>query len=172
MRKRLEMRIRKAMRIAAQFEPEFVLRCTRRERAGHALEHVLRSVVADRAAQESGRRLAAELLTLGGVARAFEPIIEQYLDCEGSTAWDLHLALPYERVCLGPDQQQRIADILRHHPEEERRAAITQFLGRVESRAAFELLLETVQNDSETGYSAAELPSHSSRTITLLPYPC
>jgi hypothetical protein len=60
MRKRSADPIRKAMRIAEQFEPEFVSRREHLERAGHRLKHVLTSVVADRAAQESNRRFAAE----------------------------------------------------------------------------------------------------------------
>ena len=155
----------KAMRIAAQAEPELASRCMRLQRSGQTLQQVLTSTVADRTASASHRRLAAELLSVGGVGRPFESIIDQYLEqCDGATAWDLQWALPYGLFHPTRDQERRPAQILRGDPDEERRAATAQFLGSLQGRGSFQSLLETLQDRSETGYvrgrAAEALISH------------
>jgi hypothetical protein len=86
MRKRIENQIRKAVRIASHLEPSFAQRCMRTERTGQTIEEALVSMTADRSAPTTERGMAAELLALARHPDPYRPLIEHFLDCNGTIA--------------------------------------------------------------------------------------
>ena len=127
MRKRIENRLRKAIRISEQLEPSLALRCRRLERSGRSLEDALAAITMDREAPSGDRWRAAELLDLARHPRPFSPLIDHFLDCDWATAWDLVNTTGLAKPTFSPSEKAGLVRVLRQDPVEERRAATAQF---------------------------------------------
>ncbi len=150
MRERIENQLRKAIRIAAQAEPSLALRIKRLEPTHRTLQESLVAITEGRSAPVAERRMAAELLALAKCADPYRPLLEHFLDCDGTTAWSLISAFPHRELRLSQNDEDRLERILREDPDEQRRAATAQFLQYVETLGRTKMLIGVLENRAET----------------------
>ncbi|MGA2596786.1 MAG: HEAT repeat domain-containing protein [Bryobacteraceae bacterium] len=150
MRKRVENRLRKAIRIASQAEPSFALRIKRLERTHRTFQESLVGTTEDRTAPVAERKMAAELLALAKCADPYRPLLDHFLDCDGTTAWSLISAFPHRELRLSQNDEDRLERILWEDPDEQRRAATAQFFQYVETPPRTKMLIGVLENRAET----------------------
>ena len=145
MRLRVERRLRKALRRAPLLRPY----ATHPHPAS-----ALAAIIPNRQAPIAQRKFAADILSANGHGPAvYRPFLDHFIACQdGTSSWETALGLTSCGFAINDEDERKLAEVLRHHPDEDRRAATAQLFGYLCVRRVPAVLLETLENRNETSY--------------------